>query len=71
MGGGAGACVKCGGRGLVVDADDLAAALLPPVDEHLGFALLLHGHGRPVQHCRHKQKRENLSTDTNLQVPPH
>lgn len=41
-------CVCC----LVVDTDDLSAALLPPVDKQLGFPFLLYRHGRPVQHCR-------------------
>lgn len=58
------------GRGLVVDADDLAAALLSSVDKQLGFALLLDGHGRSIQHWGHKQKRRKMSRDTNLQVPP-
>lgn len=47
-------------RGLVVNADDLPAALLSPVDEQLGFPLLLHGHGRSVQHCRHRRSRRDL-----------
>lgn len=47
-------------RSLVVDADDLPAALLPPVDEQLGFPLLLHGHGWSIQHCRHRLSRTNL-----------
>lgn len=47
-------CMEMGeeeGAGLlVVDADDLSAALLPPVDQQFGLALLLHGHRGPVQH---------------------
>lgn len=58
------ACVvgREGGKGLVVDANDLSAALLSSVDKQLGLALLLDGHGGSVQHCRHKKKRRNISS---------
>lgn len=52
---------KGGALGLVVDADDLPAPLLPPAVQELRLALLLHGHGRPVQHWRNTTARQRDS----------
>lgn len=50
-------CEGEGALGLVVDADDLPGSLLPPAVEELCLPLLLHGHGRPVQHWRNTTVR--------------
>lgn len=50
-------CEGEGAPGLVIDADDLPSSLLPPTVEELRLPLLLHGHGRPVQHWRNTTAR--------------